>query len=265
MFDQYPSARGSISYQIENLGFAFGYKLSDVFSVGASVAYSDFSISSVTERDDPPLTRQRQDGNDDDIIFSVGALWAVTPKFNLGLAYRSGGDFSYAANNALLFAPFSELDFTPGFKVPNVFSLGLAFRPSDAWLFSFDVNQIEYSRLSDNLVTVFNGALPSLSIDDGTEIRFGVEYAFLEMATPMFLRAGAWRDPDHRLAFDATAPTNCDLNFDLCAAAALYPRGDDEVHYSLGIGWAFEKFQIDFAADLSDLVDTYSASGVVRF
>ncbi len=264
-FDQYPAARGSISYQIENLGLAVGYKLSDVFSVGAAIAYSDFSIDSITERDDPPITVQRQSGNDDDLIFSFGALWSITPKLNLGLAYRSGGDFSYAASNELLITPFGELEFTPGFKVPHVLSLGLAYRPSDAWLISFDVNQIEYSRLSDNLVTVFNGALPPLSIDDGTEIRLGVEYALLEMNTPLFLRAGVWRDPDHRLAFDASAPSNCALNFDLCAAAALYPRGDDETHFSIGIGWAFEKFQLDFAADLSDLVDTYSASGVVRF
>ena len=262
------AARGRIAYVVENLGLAVGYRMSDVFSVGGSVAYSDFSISSLAERLDSPsgptLTEQRQSGSDNDITFSLGALWAVTPKFNLGLAYRSGGDFSYEASNELLFAPFNRLDFTPDFKVPHVLSLGMAFRPTDVWLFTFDVNQIEYSRLSDNLGTIFNGDIPPLSIDDGTEFRFGTQYAMLEMATPMFLRAGVWLDPDHRLAFDGASPANCN-NPQLCIAALLYPRGDDEVHYSFGIGWSWEKFQLDFAADLSDQVDTYSASGVVRF
>jgi len=39
----------------------------------------------------------------------------------------------------------------------------------------------------------------------------------------------------------------------------------DEMHYSLGIGLAFKRFQIDAAVDLSERVDTVSISGIFGF
>jgi long-chain fatty acid transport protein len=256
-----------LSYQIENLGAAVGFKVSDSFSLGLNVAYSDFSISSRTERfrDDQTsaFNVQQQSGGDNDVIFTLGALWQISSQWNLGLAYRSGGSFNYRSSNVLVDSG-DRLDFTPDFSVPNVFSAGLAYRPSDALLFTLDVNRIEYSRLTDHLETIFNEDTPVLKIDDGTEVRLGMEYALLEASTPVFLRAGVWRDPDHRLAYAGPRPSNC-IDFGPCSSATLYPKGSDETHYSLGIGWSFEKFQLDFAADLSDLVDTFSASGVVRF
>ncbi len=256
-----------LDYSIENIGASVGYKVSDTFSLGLSVAYSDFSIDSYTVRfsDGDPFNQQRQQGSDNDIVYTLGALWNINPQWNLGLAYRTGGDFDYRASNEVVGTTL-RLDLEPEFSVPNVFSLGLAYRPSDALLFTLDVNRIEYSRLSDGIESIFANPRTPLSIDDATEVHLGVEYAFLEMATPMFLRGGLWRDPDHRLAYDGAVPASCNVDtFNDCLAAVLYPRGDDEMHYSVGLGWSFQKFQLDLAADLSDLVDTYSVSGVLRF
>lgn len=256
-----------LDYSIENIGASVGYKVSDTFSLGLSVAYSDFSIDSYTVRfsDGYLFNQQRQQGSDNDIVYTLGALWNINPQWNLGLAYRTGGDFDYRASNEVVGTTL-RLDLEPEFSVPNVFSLGLAYRPSHALLFTLDVNRIEYSRLSDGIESIFANPRTPLSIDDATEVHLGVEYAFLEMATPMFLRGGLWRDPDHRLAYDGAVPASCNVDtFNDCLAAVLYPRGDDEMHYSVGLGWSFQKFQLDLAADLSDLVDTYSVSGVLRF
>lgn len=250
-----------LDYQVVNIGAAAGFNAGENLSLGLSVAYSDFSISSATDR--AAFNRQRQSGTDNDLIWSLGLLWRINSQWNLGLAYRRGGEFTYRASNELI-PPTDRLDFRPEFNVPHVLSAGLAFRPNDALLISFDANRVEYSRVSDNLESVFNGPTPPLSIEDGTELRLGVEYAFLEAATPFFLRGGIWRDPEHRLAFRGAAPANC-IDFDRCLAAALYPKGDDETHYSLGVGWSWSNFQLDMAADFSDLVDTYSVSGVFKF
>lgn len=263
---QFVPATGNLRYEVENIGAAVGYKVSDTFSVGATVAYSDFSISSRSQgldEDGAVANTQRQNGSDDDIVFTLGALWQLTPKWNLGLAYRSGGDFEYGATN--VDADGDELAVGTDFAVPDVLSAGLAYRPTDAWLFTFDVNHIEYSRLSDDLVSIREVADPRLSYDDGTEVRLGAEYAFLEMTNIMFLRGGVWLDPDHRLAYDGPAPSDCFDDPDSCFNSALFTDGDDEVHFSLGLGWQFPSFQLNFAGDWSDVVDTYSVSGVMTF
>lgn len=267
--DQVLAKVAEFEYQVETLGLGLGYRVSDMFSVGLTVAYSDFSIDSSTLRffDGEPLNFQRQRGDDQDFVYTLGALWQINSQWNLGLAYRAGADFEYDASNEVIGTTL-RLDRETGFDLPNVFSVGLAYRPGENWLFTLDVNRVEYSRISDGLVTLFSldGPPQPLSIDDGTEIRLGGEYAFLDMDAPLFLRAGVWRDPAHRLAYRETLPATCTPEtVERCFAAVIYPEGDDEMHYSVGLGWAFQKFQLDFAADFSDLVDTYAVSGVLRF
>ena len=46
---------------------------------------------------------------------------------------------------------------------------------------------------------------------------------------------------------------------------AKFQGGDDEIHFSFGVGFFFERFQLDFGADFSDINETYSLSGVFRF
>lgn len=265
----------SLELLIENFGVGFGYQLSDSFSVGLSVAYSDFEIDSVTPRglDEPSFAnQQRQFGDDDDVVFTAGMLWRLNPQWNFGLAYRDGGDFNYTARNETLptndFHPNSITEIS-SFDVPRVISAGLAYRPSDNWLITLDVNRVFYSDLTDGGVNdLFSDDDSALRVGDGTEIRLGAEYVFLDMERPFFIRGGIWRDPEHRLSVPDSITQDCnssDFNFFSCLDATLFRPGDDEMHYSLGLGWAFERFQIDAAADFSDLVDTYSVSGVLRF
>ena len=46
---------------------------------------------------------------------------------------------------------------------------------------------------------------------------------------------------------------------------AIFRGGDDELHFALGAGVAFDRFQIDAAVDFSDLVDTASLSAIYSF
>jgi len=266
----------SINFDVQNFGAAFGYELSDSFSVGASVAYSSFEIDSSTTRTEDPdfANRQRQRGDDNDVVFTLGTLWRISDQWNLGLAYRTGGEFRYRASNETLptnIAHPNSLEVSTDFDVPDVLSAGISFRPGDAWLVTLDVNRVYYSALTDSTRDIFvasaDDVVPAfIRVDDGTEVRLGVEYAFLNMDRPLFLRGGVWRDPDHRLNVPDSLAGDCDgSTFAACLDAAVFGPGDDEMHYSLGIGWAFEKFQIDAAVDFSDLVDTYSVSGVLRF
>jgi hypothetical protein len=46
---------------------------------------------------------------------------------------------------------------------------------------------------------------------------------------------------------------------------AMLPKGDDEWHYTAGLGLATRRFQVDLAADLSDRVNTISLSAIYNF
>jgi hypothetical protein len=47
--------------------------------------------------------------------------------------------------------------------------------------------------------------------------------------------------------------------------ATLWRPGEDEFHVAPGVGFAFQKFQIDAALDISERVNTVSFSTVYRF
>jgi hypothetical protein len=83
----------------------------------------------------------------------------------------------------------------------------------------------------------------------------GGEYAFLGSRPILALRLGAWLDPVHRIGYRGG---------DYVAQAVLDP-GSDELHLAGGIGFAFQRFQIDLGVDISDLADTASISAIYSF
>lgn len=251
-----PTKSTRLDADLVNYGVSAAYRFSDQFSVGLGVVYSQFDLKSDTVRSGRNIQLQR--GDDSDVTFSVGALWRLNDQWSLGTAYRRGGSFDYRAGNFDANGnPLVVID--TGFDVPHMFGLGISWRPSDNFSLGLDVNRVEYSRLTDSYDDIF-GSATVLKSDDGTEIRLGGEYVFTQFATPFSLRAGVWREPEHALY--ATGPAG-DASVDI--DRALFQPGDDEIHYSLGLGWAFPRFQIDLAGDWSDQIDVYSASGVVRF
>lgn len=251
-----PTKSTRLDTELVNYGLSGAYRFSESFSMGFGVVYSDWELESDTVRSGRNIQLQR--GDDTDITYSIGALWRVNDRWSIGSAYRRGGSFEYRAGNFNAQGePLIVVD--TGFDVPHVFGLGVSWRPTDNFAMSLDVNRVEYSRLTDDYDDIFNSATV-LKSDDGTEIRLGGEYVFTQFATPFSVRAGVWREPEHALY--ATGPDG-DVNVDI--DRALFRPGDDEMHFALGLGWAFQSFQIDLAGDWSDQVDTYSASGVWRF
>ena len=77
----------------------------------------------------------------------------------------------------------------------------------------------------------------------------------LNLSPIVSLRAGVWLDPDHQISYSGT-------NY---VAEAVLGRGEDHVHVAAGLGLAFERFQLDLAADFSELIDTVSLSLIYGF
>jgi hypothetical protein len=72
-----------------------------------------------------------------------------------------------------------------------------------------------------------------------------------------------WIDPFHDPYFKVTDPAT---GFPAPQWALTLPKGEDEMHYSGGLGMATQRrLQIDLAVDHARSVTTYSLSSIVRF
>jgi long-subunit fatty acid transport protein len=264
---------------IVNWGVSGAYRISENFSLGAGASVYEFEIESTTQRfgvgaffappDFDPANQvsvQTQTGTDTDIGFNLGLQWKFLPKWNLAAVYRQGPEFEYdSTNNGVI------VNDTTTFAVPDVVGFGIAVRPTDAMLISFDYDFVEYSALTEEVTSNFVAqptqdeldSLARIETEDGSELHLGFEYVFLG-GTPVAVRVGTWFDPDHKMTFEGDTVA-LDNNFDR-GNAGLFFEGDDEVHVSAGVGVVIGKsFQIDAAVDVSNLINIVSVSGVYRF
>ncbi len=282
-------AQSTMDLDIVNYGLSTSFRLSDAFWLGAGISLYDFDLNSVTDRFDvnrrdavfndtriggfygPPdysqinrVNSQTQQGEDRGVAVTVGMIWRPSSKVQVAGVFRGGPDFQgvVVTNEPGPRTTFSPKTSESGFKVPDSFGLGVAWRPTDRFLVAGDVVRVRYSQRLNYFVDAFGGfgqADPEdFQVDDGTELHFGAEYVLASMKTPLAFRAGIWTDPDSRIRWVGPAIQD--------TATILFREGETTVHTALGFGWVVgRRFQLDGAADLSSRVNTLSLSAVMRF
>jgi len=268
-----------VDLEIESYGVSFGQNLTDALSWGLGVAYHRFEIDTFNERFNPELNNQVifrnfQSGSDNDLSYTIGLLYRGSDRFSIGLSYRSAPSFDYRVRSVEVSNNNTEsANFTTPFKAPDALGLGFSWRASDQLTLNLDVTHVGYSNLSRRVDDAFGGSGPQtdvilngFAVKDQIEPRVGFEYAFAT-TNPFFLRAGLWRERERTLRFVADPDGSAFAENPLAAyaEAVLFSTGNNETHYSVGFGWAFPSFQIDFAYDGSDTLDTLSFSGVYRW
>ena len=256
----------SVDISLETFGGSVAYQFGKL-SLGASVKRQEFEESAFTFRTDTffqPLAVTAQQSKDSDIAYTAGFKWAPTRKFSLGGVYKTGGSFEAP----YLFGSFdpnlnvdAQVVAVPKFNIPDQYGLGFSWSPVDALKINVDVVEITYSDLTNDFFSLFNpDDAQSFVIDDATEIRAGFEYFFLNAKIPWAIRGGWYRDPDHSLRYDGPLLTGNQV-----AAKILYPGGEDQDHWSMGVGFAFTKIQIDAAYSTSDKYKVGSISAIYKF
>ena len=266
----------AIDASIYSYGLAGAFKLNDQWSFGLSLNAYQLDLDSNTRRfttvaDTVVRFSTQQQGDDGAFGFGLGVQYHINDQWQAGMVYRRAPKFGYTASIVPGSQAFTRLDKQAYLDTPDLLGIGLVYRPSDALTLALDVSHVQYSQLTDDMISNFNlnddtaagrAAIDPLLAKDDYEIRLGMEYTFTEMAVPLSLRAGVWRDPEHTVRFNGVPDPDY---ADAVANAVLFSHGNDELHTSVGFGWAFEKFQIDAAYDASDRNETLSISGVVRF
>ena len=266
--DRWIDRPGSTDLGVVSWGFSAARRITDTFSLGLTVTYHEVDLDLETVAylpDDDSLraffsstsylrervawrtsTRDHDSGEG----VTLGFLWRPAERWRVGGFARAGFDVLTTWNGQLGPADTpdnpGEWHFTGPWNFPAVFGLGCAYTSRDGRVtLSFEWDYVE---------ALFEGD-PDETIPDVHELHLGGEYAFLQSRPILAVRAGVWLDPDHRVQ----STVDDDL-----FSAVLSP-GSDNVHYAFGFGAAFKRFQIDLAADFSDLRDTVSLSAIFSF
>ncbi len=265
--------RTSTDIGIVNNGVAAAYRLSDAISLGIGISYVEADLrldSSLYVVEDPTLQQSQFgpnpylpdkrvvsgiiDSQSADWSFTLGIVGQLSTRWSWAAFYRQGPDFALRVDTisgpGLVPTVPDGTVLGTGFNVfplPDVFGLGLAFKPFDALTLAFEWNRVQYSQILEDEDTG--------TLEDGNEFHLGIEYVFLGATPIIAVRSGIWRDPDHRIDT---------VGGDL-VEQALLRGGDDELHYAAGLGFVFERFQIDLSADFSELVDRVALSAIYNF
>ncbi len=272
---------------MKTTGLAGAWRMGTL-SIGAAAKYQRFREGAftyrVTDTGIPSSTALQGTLDDnflvqyvDDITFSGGFKWAPSPAFSVGGVYKQGAKF----DSPLYLADYSqsfefELIEDTVFHVPDIIGVGVSFRPLPALTLNVDGVQVSYSNLVDDFRSTNFGTVTldqPFEAEDVIEIHAGGEY-FFHTRIPFAIRAGWWRDPAH--AVEYVGPLTCndasyaeDERYECAAnrvaAAILFPKSQDQDHFSVGVGLAWPRFQIDAAYDTSDNYKVGSISMVSRF
>jgi len=267
MFDQ--RARADLDFV--SYGISVGYRVSDELALGVGMTYHDVSLySSATmylpDADLPagilgptsylPQRAVFTDQNlvdDHDWTPVAGLLWRPSRRWAVGAVYRRGARVGLTAQRTA--GPAADIGVPTGgivyrfsgveLQLPDVMGIGLAHRALDDRLtVSFQWDRVEYTSIVESL------SLEDHTVNDANELHLGGEYVFLGSTPIVAVRLGAWFDPDHQLAANGDDPF----------VRALKPPGIDELHWTAGVGLAFEGFQVDLGVDLADRLDAVSLS-----
>ncbi len=264
------------SLDIVSYGLSAAYRVSDSVSLGFGLVYYDTRIEIQSDfylwddLDDPAgsgtsflperfVGGQTLYADDTSLKYSGGVLWRIDDQWSLGARFRLGPDFSImgvgrvgsALDIGVPPGSIVDLGFLETSELPDNYGLGAAYRTVDGRLtLGFEWDYVTYSKTLEGL------EIDDQEIADGNEIRFGGEWVFLQTQPLLALRAGLWHDPDHQ-----SQPNEKANDY----TRALLQPGEDELHFSLGIGAAFDSFQIDAALDLAESVKTFSISGIYSF
>jgi long-subunit fatty acid transport protein len=234
-------------------GLAGAFRVSNMLSIGASINMENFDadlheVFSNEINGSFSEYNNRIQGDDSDLTFGMGALVELDTDLSVGLAYRQGGSFSidYSSTESNCPGPGSctgstEQD-TAAFDVPDVWSIGAAWRPAQDWLLSVQTDLVEYSVLTDSTT---RGITTDEEIDDGVVFRFGAEKSFfISDILEYQLRAGLFTEPDHD-GFEAI--------------------DSDRIYYTLGGGMTWnQQIKVNlgtgFSEDVFHSVLTFSCS-----
>jgi len=255
-------------------------KLGEKVSVGATVSMGVLSMRSavtntLTDTTVSPapqtLYTTNIDDTDTDVSFNLGVHWRPFSKLSFGAVYRGGLKFKVAetiGNDGFFGGGFGASFGSPiqtTLNTPDSWGAGVAWRPLAALTVSADWVHIKYTDVLDgfqsglNVLTIFDNKA-NFTVQDADEFHLGGEWVFTAGSVPWAVRAGVYSEHNSRIYADFTNGFSSFSNND------SFPPRDTVTHYTVGTGVVVkDRFQIDAAANFSQIANEYVLSTIFRF
>jgi long-chain fatty acid transport protein len=269
------SATGNVDLNVVNWNFSGAAKLTQQFSLGATLRYSQLDWKANTDNvlllilggsAAAATSNTVIDDKDSAFAFNIGGLFRANSHVSFGGVYKRNAKFEVTENQT---GELGVRSFTNELKIPDVYGAGIAIKPNDNMTISSDVVQIQYSQLADgiiggiNVLTLGNGDNINYEVKNGTEFHVGTEFIVFLGSVPVALRAGYYHKPIRSLIVESTQNLQ---PIDNQILDLVFNEKDPENHFTLGNGFVFgPHFQVDWALDVANDVDTFVLSSVVRF
>jgi long-subunit fatty acid transport protein len=246
-----------------NIGLAFGRRLGERLSLGASFGFSQMKVASRLNRYNFNGDLRQTftvDDEDADLFFNLGILLHASEKVSFGAIYKGRPKFNVDLTHQ--FGSDTEVS-TLNFNIPSSIGGGVAIRPTGRLITSFDLVFVRYSSLTEDFVVTEATDLTTGSdfqAQDEMEVHIGSEYVAFLGSMDLFLRGGVFIEPDNSIEFTGTS------NNDYTRSTRfLFTEGDPDTHFSFGLGLVpNDKLQVDAAVDLSKASDEVVFSFVYR-
>jgi hypothetical protein len=210
------------------------------------------------------------DDDDDDFAFSIGLIYKQPEKWGCGAVYRRAPSFEVEERIDLegidLFGTRDRLGttFANELNLPDSFGVGGHYLLRDQRLtLALNFEWIRYSNLVDGYISGVNvltreGAV--FEIDDSIDTRIGTEYFLFNEKNwlpPMALRGGLILEADTSITARSTGEG-------AAASPDTFGGRDDQLHFTLGVGFNFDHWKIDVAADFADTDNEFLVSVIYR-
>jgi len=250
--DNDPVLQNQQDLQLEALGLSIAYRFSDQFAAGLTLRSSQLSVdlsqTATFLNSEGEFVRSDEvnvSGDDEDFTFILGVLINPGGKISLGLVYEDGGSYAVEQVIRTQIQEFPPQSLT--FQVPDVLGLGLAWRATERVVVLLDAKEINYSNLNPLFEALITD--PSLDLAEPlgreSELNLGIEYLISVNWGAIFLRGGAFRDPDHD---------------------GFKDRDTSEVIPTIGLGVSGRGgWQLDLGASFGDKSEDMIASFIYRF
>jgi hypothetical protein len=184
----------------------------------------------------------------------AGLVANIRPAFDLEVDIFQPAFTVTTGNGSLTYGAMDTI-VNARFKIPDSYGLGLLFTPKKPLKIVADIFWIRYSQLINanreieqgNLLRLLQNNDPNeeagLALDDGPEVRLGLEYNWQpnkEKQTLIPVRLGYFFEPRHEIYYSGSDSDN----------EQVFPKGENFHHITAGLGlYLGEKLRFDGAAD----------------